>query len=67
MKNISENRQNVNNEKLALLLANAELNIDAHMIIKASKKLADEIIDELNIDDPVDAKELISKNRVLDE
>lgn len=44
-----------------------ENNIGSILIVKASQQLSKEIEEELNKEDPVDAGQLISKNRVIDE
>lgn len=48
-------------------IENYEEKIKAILVVKASQKLAEEIEQELEEEDPVDAKQLISKNRVIDE
>lgn len=44
-----------------------EIDIGSILIVKASQQLSKEIEQELEEEDPVDAKQLISKNRVIDE
>ncbi len=51
-----------NSKKYPLLEA---INIGSVVVIKASKKLADEISEELLIEDPETAGEIISKNKVV--